>query len=196
MLNYTPHNLDVKKEQIPDLKALARLAKKGDTEAFGSIYDALVTPVYRYIFYRVDQQIAEDLTEDTFLKAWQNLGKYKETSKTPFSAWVFKIAHNLICDHYRKNQPVLEIDENLPSTHVDLNPSTTINIKFNQIKLRQAINKLPENFQQVIVLKYINELDNDEISKATGKSEGSIRTIQFRALKQLRVLLEEKQEDF
>ena len=77
-----------------------------------------------------------------------------------------------------------------------MNPSTKINVKFNQVKLRQAISKLPENFQQVIVLKYINELDNAEISKATGKSEGSIRTIQFRALKQLRVMLEEKQEDF
>ncbi len=186
----------MKKQQIPDLKALVRLAKNGDTEAFGSIYDELVTPVYRYIFYRVDQQIAEDLTEDVFLKAWQNIKKYKEASKTPFSSWVFKIAHNLVCDYYRKSETTFEINENLPSTQDDLNPSTKINIKFNQIKLRQAINKLPENFQQVIVLKYINEMDNSEISKATGRSEGSIRTIQFRALKQLRVLLEEKQEDF
>lgn len=186
----------MKKQQIPDLKALVRLAKKGDTEAFGKIYDALVAPVYRYIFYRVDQQIAEDLTEDAFLKAWQNLRKYKEESKTPFSAWVFKIAHNLVCDHYRTNQTIVEIDENLPNTREDLNPTTQINIKFNQVRLRQAINKLPENFQQVIVLKYINELDNNEIAKATGKSEGSIRTIQFRALQQLRGFLEEKQEDF
>lgn len=186
----------MKKTQIPDLKALVKLAKKGDTEAFGKIYDELVTPVYRYIFYRVDQQIAEDLTEDTFLKAWQNLKKYKEEDRTPFSAWVFRIAHNIICDYYRKNQTVSEIDENLPDTKENFNPSMKINIKFNQIKLRNAINKLPDNFQQVIVLKYINELDNAEISKATGRSEGSIRTIQFRALKQLRVLLEEKQEDF
>ncbi len=193
---FTPTNFYVKKQQIPDLKALVRLAKKGDAEAFGKIYDALITPVYRYIFYRVDKQIAEDLTEDTFLKVWQNIKKYKEASKTPFSAWVFKIAHNIVCDHYRKNQSVSEIDENLPDNTIDLNPSTQINVKFNQIKLRKAINKLPENFQQVIILKYINELDNDEISKATGRSEGSIRTIQFRALKQLRVFLEEKQEDF
>jgi RNA polymerase sigma-70 factor (ECF subfamily) len=185
----------VPKEQIPDLSALVMRAKKGDTEAFGDIYDALVKPVYRYIYYRVDAQIAEDLTEETFLKAWQNLKKYKQR-KHPFSSWVFKIAHNLVCDYYRKNQTISEIDENIPDPQNFLQPSHTITIKFNQIQLRKAIKKLPENSQQVIILKYINELDNPSIAKTIGKSEGAVRTIQFRALQQLRSILEEKQQDF
>lgn len=183
------------KKNSRDLSALVALAQKGDTEAFGSIYDELVKPVYRYIYYRVDPQIAEDLTEDTFLKVWQNIKKYKK-GKNPFSSWVFRIAHNLVCDYYRKNEQFAEIDENLPDTKDNLNPERQINIQFNKIKLRKAINKLPENYQQVIILKYINELNNTEIAEAIGKSEGAIRTLQFRALNQLRTILDEKHQDF
>ncbi len=185
----------MKKEERTDISALVTQAQKGNTEAFGLIYDGLVKPVYRYIYYRVDPNIAEDLTEETFLKAWQNIKKYKK-GETPFSAWVFKIAHNLVCDYYRKNHTVSEIDENIADPQDRLNPERTISVKFDQIRLRKAINKLPEAFQQVVVLKYINELENDDIAKTIGKSEGAVRTIQFRALKQLRSLLEEHRQDF
>jgi len=183
------------KEQIPDLSALVARAQSGDTEAFGQIYDALVKPIYRYIYYRVDAQIAEDLTEETFLKAWQNLKKYKQ-KKHPFSSWVFKIAHNLVCDYYRKHQSISEIDENTADPQEAFQPERKITIQFTQIQLKKAIKKLPENSQQVIILKYINELDNQAIAKTIGKSEGAVRTIQFRALQQLRSILEEKQQDF
>ena len=183
------------KDKIPDLSALVEKSKKGDTQAFGGIYDALVKPVYRYIFYRVDQDVAEDLTEETFLKVWQNLKKYKK-GKNPFSSWVFKIAHNLICDHYRQHQTVAEIDDQIADTKNFSNPVHLTNIKLNQVKLRKAIMQLPENYQQIISLKYINELENVEIAAVVGKSEGAIRTIQSRALAQLRTILEKKQEDF
>ena len=172
-----------------------KAAQIGDAEAFGKIYDELVKPVYRYIYYRVNPQIAEDLTEETFLKAWKNLPKYKKT-KHPFSAWVFRIAHNLICDYYRKNQPNLEIDEEAPDLKKESDPRYKVNLKLNQIKLRKAIKTLPEKYQQVIVLKYINEEDNGTIAKTIGKTEGAVRTIQFRALKKLKQLLLKKKEDF
>jgi len=184
-----------KKNADKDLGRLVDLAQNGDTEAFGKIYDALVKPIYRYVYYRVDKHIAEDITEETFLKAWQNLSKYK-AGKHPFSAWVFKIAHNLVCDYYRKNQTLTEIDENYADEEKDTHPSHQLNLKLNEVKLRKAINKLPENYQQVILLKYINEEDNAVIAKVIGKSEGAVRTIQFRALEKLRNLLEEKRHDF
>ncbi len=184
-----------KKNISKDLKDLVVLAKEGDTDAFAKIYDLLVKPIYRYIYYRVDQQIAEDLTEETFLKAWKNLSKYK-MGKTPFSAWIFRIAHNLICDYYRKNEHSSEIDENLADTNLDVSPSYKINLKFNELKLKKAIKQLPENYQQVVILKYINEEENAVIAKIIGKSEGAVRTLQFRALEKLRVLLEEKKIDF
>ena len=184
--------------KTPSAQELAPLVKKaqnGDAEAFGNLYDLLVKPVYRYIYSRVDQQIAEDLTEETFLKAWQNLAKYKQ-GKHPFSSWVFKIAHNLVCDYYRKNDVSFEIDENLPDHKSEASPAYQLNVKLNELKLKQALKELPENYQQVIVLKYINEEENSAIARIIGKSEGAVRTLQFRALEKLRNLLSEKKEDF
>ncbi len=178
-----------------DLGRLVERAQQGDADAFGKIYDELVKPIYRYIYYRVDPQIAEDLTEETFLKAWQSLSKYKKT-KHPFSAWVFRIAHNLVCDYYRKNRIISEIDESVPDEKVEASPKLQLNLKLNEVKLRKAIKKLPDNYQQVIVLKYINEEQNTVIAKVIGKTEGAVRTLQFRALEKLRQMLSEKKEDF
>lgn len=172
-------------ENIPGLESWVEHAQRGDTESFGKIYDALVKPIYRYLYYRVeDDMIAEDLTEETFLKIWQNLSKYKPT--TSFSSWAFRIAHNLLVDHYRKHQATEEIDESLPDTQLHSSPDRQTNLKLTQVRLRKIIRKLPDHYQQVIVLKYINELDNSQIAEAMGKSEGAVRTLQSRALDQLR----------
>ncbi|MFH1012588.1 MAG: sigma-70 family RNA polymerase sigma factor [Candidatus Peregrinibacteria bacterium] len=178
-----------------NIDSLVQLAQKGDAEAYGFIYDDLVKPVYRYIYYRVEPEIAEDLTEETFLKAWENLKQYKK-GKYPFPAWVFRIAHNLVCDYYRKHQPVGEAHENIEDPQENRHPAFEINVHFNQVKLRKAITQLPHDHQQVIILKYINELSNDQIAQTLGKPEGTVRTIQFRALKKLRELLGSKREDF
>ena len=177
-----------KKQQKINLDELVQQAQEGDTQAFGTIYDELVKPVYRYIFYRVEESIAEDLTEDTFLKVWQNLKSYKKT-KYPFSSWVFRIAHNLVVDYYRKNHLTEEIDINTPDTAKTNNPQHEISIKLTQIRLKKVIRHLPDNYQQVIILKYVNDLDNKEISATIGKSEATVRTIQFRALEKLRSML-------
>jgi RNA polymerase sigma-70 factor (ECF subfamily) len=184
-----------KKEPKIDLASLVEKAQKGDTEAFGAIYDELVKPVYRYVYYRVDKHIAEDLTEETFLKVWQNLSKYK-AGKHPFSAWVFRIAHNLVIDHYRKNEESAEISEEYMDEKAEALPSHNINVRLNEVKLRKAIKELPENYQQIILLKYINEEDNATIAEVIGKSEGAVRTLQFRALEKLRIILDKKRQDF
>jgi RNA polymerase sigma-70 factor (ECF subfamily) len=166
------------------------MSQRGDAEAFALVYDELVKPVYRYIYYRVEDEIAEDLTEDTFFKVWQNLKKYKK-GKHPFSSWVFKIAHNLVVDHYRRNKTTEEIDEGMADPSDNINPAKQTDIKLTNIRLRKIIRKLPDNYQQVIILKYINEFDNKEIADAIGKSEGAVRTIQFRALEKLKSLIGE-----
>ena len=147
-----------------DEPSLIERAKRYDQKAISELYKRHVQSIYRYIYYRVDKHIAEDLTEETFLKAWQNLSKYK-AGKHPFSAWVFRIAHNLICDYYRKNENPFEIHENIADTKLDSSPSHQMNLKLNEVKLKKTINKLPENYQQVILLKYINEEDNAIIAK-------------------------------
>jgi RNA polymerase sigma-70 factor (ECF subfamily) len=178
-----------------DIDKLVVKAKSGDTVAFGQIYDELLKPVYRYIYYRVEDAIAEDLTEETFLRAWQNLKKYKK-GKHPFSSWVFKIAHNLVVDYYRKNRVITEIDEHMADPNIDRNPAHQADVKLTNVRLRKVIRKLPDNHQQVIILKYINELSNSEVADAMGKSEGAIRTLQFRALQELRTLMKNERFNY
>lgn len=170
-------------------------AKNGDHEAYGFIYEELVKPIYRYIYYRVEPQIAEDLTEETFLKGWQHLKSYKK-GKMPFRSWLFKIAHNLVCDHYRKHRTTDEMDEMVADPMEERNPAFQINVKLNQVRLRKAIRTLPEAYQQVIVLKYINELSNEEIAVTLDKNKGTVRTLQFRALEKLRSMLGKFRGDF
>ncbi len=170
------------------------MSQAGDSQAFAQIYDALVKPIYRYIYYRVEESIAEDLTEETFLKIWQNLGKYKKES-TPFASWAFRIAHNLVVDYYRKNQTTDEINEEVPDTKEHSAPDIQTNLKLTQVRLRRIIRKLPDNYQQIIILKYINDLDNQQIAESIGKTEGAVRILQFRALEQLRGLLTKEKED-
>jgi len=178
-----------------DLDKLVEKAKGGDAEAFALVYDELVKPVYRYIYYRVEEAIAEDLTEETFLKVWQNLKRYKK-GKNPFSSWVFRIAHNLVVDYYRQNKTTEMIEETMADTKRESNPHHQADLKLTQVRLRKVIRRLPDNYREVVILKYINELDNKEIAHAIGKSEGAVRTIQFRALERLRTLLSDERENF
>ncbi len=175
-----------------EMATLVELAQGGDAEAFGKLYDVLVAPIYRYIYYRVGRTDAEDLTEQVFLKSWEKLGQYHTKDGNPFSAWVFRIAHNLVVDHYRlksKNE-TLELPEDFVSeSHAD-NPANLAEQKFNQSELKAAIRRLPESYQQVIVLKFINEFENTEIAKIIKKSEGAVRILQFRALARLKTILE------
>lgn len=182
--------------EIPSktIDSLVVAAQKGDTQAFGKLYDHLVKPVYRYLFYRVEPLIAEDLTEEVFFKMWQNLANYKKTT-VPFTSWVFKIAHNLICDHYRSFKPVMEMPETYADESRQNQPSYDISLQLTQKSLRQALQKLPPSYQEVLSLRYMSDLSTPQIALTLGKSEGSLRTLQSRALAQLRTLLEDQKED-
>jgi len=183
-------------EQKIDTKRLAALipsAQAGDADAFGDAYDILVAPIYRYIYYRVSsRELAEDLTETVFLKAWENLKKYKKQSGNPFSAWVFRIAHNLVIDYYRSRPrtETIELDESFVAEQREANPADATQMRFERSELRVAIHQLPEAYQQVIVLKFINEFSNAEVAAIMKRSEGSIRILQFRALAKMKALLD------
>ena len=91
----------VKKSRMPlsDEATLVRQAKTGDSDSFGTLYDAYLERIYRFVYFRVeDQQTAEDITSQVFLKAWENLGRF-QIGGTPFLAWLYTIAHNAVIDH-------------------------------------------------------------------------------------------------
>lgn len=175
------------------LAKLVRCAQKGDAGAFGEIYDGLVAPIYRYVYYRVSSRAdAEDLTEMVFLKTWEKLKQYRPQKRYPFSAWVFRIAHNVVIDYYREKpkREMLELNEEWVTEAKESDPRLSADTYFNQRDLRVALKKLPELQQQVLILKFINGFENAEIAKIIGKSVGSVRVLQFRALVRMKELLE------
>ncbi len=174
------------------INALVEQAQQGDQTAFGMIYDQLIDQIYRYIYFKTPSvEIAEDLTEDVFFKVWKNLKKYKNKG-VPFSAWVFRIAHNEVVDFYRKNKEVLALDDTWQDHKQENAPQNLIEKQLIQKEVQIALRGLPENQAQAIILKYINDLSNQEISKTMEKSETAVRVLLSRGLNKLQTILKGK----
>lgn len=173
-------------EQIEDLVVKAQNA---DIDAFGKLYDHFIDQIYRYVYFKVGKDEALDLTENVFLKTWENLKSYRKGDKQ-FSSWLFRIAHNVVVDHYRLSKESLSLDMDLPDNKRQNDPIVLTEQKLGSESLRKAIGKLKKKYQQIIILKYINELENYEIARVMHRSEGSLRILKFRALKALKQILE------
>jgi RNA polymerase sigma-70 factor (ECF subfamily) len=174
-----------------EIESLVEKAQSGDTGAFGDLYDFFIDPIYRYVFFKVKKDDALDLTENVFLKVWENIGSYRLTSGSSFSSWVYRIAHNAVVDYYRMEKEHAELDANTADERKHNDPVVMTERKLGQDALKSALSKLKKPYQQIILMKYINELENHEIAKVLRKSEGSIRILKFRALKALKRILEE-----
>lgn len=149
-----------------------------------------VDRIYRHVYYRVSNVTdAQDLTQEVFFKAWQAIGRYKITS-SPFPAWLMRISHNLIIDFYRKRKNTVYLDNDLPIADTAKTPQQAAETAFDQQQLRRVILQLPEDQQQVILLRFIEGFSYTEIAASLGKSEGAVRVIQHRALAKLRGMLE------
>lgn len=183
------------KKQEPDKEKVEELvlrAQRGDTDAFGELYDLYVDNIYRYIYFRVDREEALDMTENVFLKVWENLKLYRKVSNKYFSSWLYRIAHNIVIDYYRMRRKTVDITEiNLPDEKRMNDPVVLTEQSMSQDVLKAAIGKLNKKYRQVILLKYINGLDNREIAGIMRRSEGNLRILKFRALKALRRILED-----
>lgn len=167
-------------------------AQNGDEKAFGELYEKYLSPIYRYIFMRVGyrKHEAEDISHQVFISAWQNIRTY-EIKGFPFSSWLYRIAHNAVIDFYRSQKPSFDIDM-LDSDIFGETPETEkiIDAKLQMEGVRLALAKLEPDQQNVLIMKFVNELENNEIAEALGKTEGAVRVIQHRALKQLKSILE------
>ena len=166
------------------IAGLIKKAAGGDFEAFGELYNTYLERIYRYIFYQVrDKMTAEDLTEEVFLKAWRAIDSCQGKEDT-FSSWLYRIAHNHVIDSLRSQRKYLSADiEALAKTH---SPEPEAGIEVERQEMLDAISDLPQNQKQVIILKFIDGLDNQEIGQVMGKRQGAIRALQMRALATLR----------
>lgn len=169
----------------PEILALVRRASAGDVDAFGDLYSTYLGAIYRYVFYHVrDEMTAEDITEEVFIKAWKAIDSCKGKEQT-FSSWLYRIAHNHIVDKFRSTRNRLAIEmrtESLPETS-DIERETEVRLEWEQTL--EAISHLPEKQKQIIILKFVEGMDNREIEKITGKTQNAIRVLQMRALNAL-----------
>lgn len=176
-----------------NIEGLIERAQKGDSDAFGEIFDLYLTPIYRFIYFRIsNKEDAEDLTEEVFMKAWEKINTFKKMSNIPFSAWLFQIAKNIVTDFWRKNKDTLEIDENHEDkkSFKELVQNTEVN--FERKRLKKALNEIPSVQADAISLKFFSELSNQEIATVLKKSEGAVRILLSRGLKRLREIMDQK----
>jgi RNA polymerase sigma-70 factor (ECF subfamily) len=173
-------------------KTLIKDAARGKSSAFGSLYDHYQPMIYRFVLVKVGRrEDAEDVTHQVFVSAWQNIKGYKHLGH-PFSSWLYQIARNQIVDHYRakKNETSLEkMDPEyfvVPATvHFDLS------LKLEVEKVRTAIAKLKPEYQDVVILRFIEDLPLKEVAAAVDKTEGAVKLMQHRAIKELKKILGE-----
>lgn len=172
---------------------LVREAVNGNQAAFTQIYDLFFDKVYRYIYFRIRKQSeAEDLTQEVFIKALRAISSYK-MGKTPFASWLFSIAHNQLIDAVRKTNryQATSLDEAFNIIGEE-DPVMEIEQKFESAELAAAVSLLSPAQQEVISLRFIAGLPIADVAKITGKSDGTIKALQFNATISLRKILVDK----
>jgi RNA polymerase sigma-70 factor, ECF subfamily len=171
---------------VPDVIARARA---GDRVAFAELYDRHVDSVYRYLLYRVrEPSDAEDLCSEVFTRAFANIHRYRWQGKS-FLAWLYTIARNAVTDRRRRDRPTVDLDnaygvaEGGPTAHERAVHGEAVDA------LRGAVKHLTTEQQEVIVMRFVENMSSRQVAKVLGKNEGAIRALQFRALGRLRKLL-------
>lgn len=165
-------------------------AAKTDPKAFGSLYRRYVERIFNYIYYRTgNAKDAEDLTGKVFFKALDNIQGYKHMG-LPFSAWLYRIAHNLVANYHRDRAKKQEISldvipgQVLPQSEVL--PEASIARSQEVDELLARIRDLSPNRQELLILKFVDQLSNKEIGQIMRKSEGAIKSLYHRTLLELR----------
>lgn len=175
--------------QDDDEGLLVEAAAAGSAAAFAALYDRHLDRVYRQCYYRLGNRAdAEDLAQQTFLQAWQAMPRYRR-SAAPFVAWLLTISHNLIVSKLRKTREVTDPNLELAGLDDDADPETTALDRLATDSVRQALQLLRPDRQQVLVLRFIEGFNVEEVAAAMGKSPNNVRVIQHRALHDLRRLL-------
>jgi RNA polymerase sigma-70 factor (ECF subfamily) len=176
------------------IKTLLEKAKTGEDAAFSQLYELYFEKIYRFAFYRVGhKEVAEDLTEDVFIKAFNSLHSLSKDSS--FESWLYQIARNKVIDYYRSKRLIMPIDEIENLIEYETNLVDIVNLKIEQKLLLKLIKELAPEQQVVIKLKFFEDLPNNQIAELLHKTEGAIRVVQHRAITKLRELIEQIRKD-
>lgn len=164
-----------------------------DSEAFGELYQRHVRRIYNYIYYRTgDYQDAEDLTARVFQRVLKHVAKFEDKG-VPFSAWLYRIAHNLVANWHRdqSRKPVVPLDDYAVVSGSSVHPEAQAVAVEDGEMLLEAVRRLPPDRQQLLILKFLERLPNAQIGEIMGRTEGAIKSLYHRTLIALRTQLEE-----
>lgn len=161
---------------------------KTDREAFGQLYEIYVGRIYNYVYYRTgNADDAEDLTAKIFVRAMQHIHRYEDQG-VPFSAWLYRIAHNLVANWHRDNsrRKLISLDDVSNWRVYEDGPEFAAQLTEDKDALLAAIRRLPADRQELLILKFVERLSNAEIGEIMGRSEGAIKSLYHRTLLSLK----------
>jgi RNA polymerase sigma-70 factor (ECF subfamily) len=181
-------------ERLDDTE-LIRRAIGGESSAFGILYNRYRPKIYRFIYLKVShREEAEDLTHHVFLSAWKNLPSFRPQG-LPITSWLYRIARNRVIDHYRTRKRLVSLDS-VPEEVLGIAESDTSQSLINRMELERVwkvLGSLSQDQQDVLILRFVEDLSYPQIAEVVGKSQGAVRVIQHRALKAIRDLLSTQQ---
>jgi RNA polymerase sigma-70 factor, ECF subfamily len=175
---------------------LVLLAQKGNMAALAALYDQHYGLIFRYLRAHLgDRHAVEDLTGDVFQRMLAGLAGYRAQG-VPFRAWLFRIAHNLLIDHYRRagRAVVVEWDDSLPAVDTGADPASRVEQTLAIEKVYRALAGLDAHQREAVTLRFIGELSVRETALALGKSEHAVKALQRRGLAALRLALGDGRE--
>ena len=179
------------------LIALVELARAGDKEAFGLLYDHYQASVYRFLFYRTrSQTLAEDLTSETFFRALRSMNSFRWQGKD-FGAWLMTIARNLTTDHFKAGRTRLELTTEDMTPHDDATegPEDAVIAGLTNEALLKALTELPTEQRECLIMRFLQGLSIAETALALGRSDGAVKQLQLRGVRNLAKLLPEGLRD-
>jgi RNA polymerase sigma-70 factor (ECF subfamily) len=181
-----------RRAENPDEQGLLERASRADPEALGALYDRYVDRIYNYIYHRVGQaDLAEDLTAQVFARMLEAIQEGRAW-RTSFSGWIYRIAHNLVIDHYRRRgrAAFVELEEATPIIADGADPVKKVEARLESEYLRAALAKLTEEQAEVISLRFLDEFSIAEVATMMNKTEGAIKALQYRAVLALRRVMQ------
>jgi RNA polymerase sigma-70 factor (ECF subfamily) len=171
--------------------ALVELARGGDKEAFGLLFDHYHPSVYRFIYYRTrSQTLAEDLASETFFRALRSMNNFRWQGRD-FGAWLMTIARNLCSDHFKAGKTRLEQTTEDMSLHDDVTdgPETLVLAQLTNNALLGALQQLPKEQQECLVMRFLQSMSIADTAKVLGRTEGAVKQLQLRGVRNLAKLM-------
>jgi RNA polymerase sigma-70 factor (ECF subfamily) len=179
---------------VQDEESLVRRAQKHDQEAFAQLYEEYFDRIYRYITLKIGDAVeAEDLTQQVFLNSLRSISSFKWRGR-PFSAWLYRIAHNQVVDYLRKKKRTdVPLEENLASGGD--NPQLAAERKLDIEGVLSATRQLTDAQREVISLRFTSELSIAQVAEVMGKSQGAVKALQHSGIVALRRALSVTQNE-